>query len=273
MLWLLACHEVPTALLICHNSNCVEPVDTDRDDTVEALEQSLALTRYGRPVIDGVEIDLFWRRQGAECLFAHDLDDLDVTSPASVPASIIADHLRAPGDISWSGQRFTVFVELKPAVDRSGAQRHSAPERVSHAECALDAFDQIAAGAGDGARQVEVIFTSFEPRLLAALYQHPRWPRTGETVARLGLVRGIPRPLDNQTPSLADLTLDLPVTMVETHPDWTRDAEYDAFESAGWEVGMWMFTATAEILDSIERHEPDYVVTGEARLLRGWLAR
>jgi len=267
------CHDAPATLIICHNSNCVEPVDNRRDDTLEALTESLALELDGRPVIDGVEVDLFWRRESAECLFAHDLDDLDITSPALAPAQIIADHLRSPGAISWSGDSFTLFVELKPAVDESGAESHTAAELGSHASCALDVFDEISAGAADGGRTVEVLFNSFEPKLLGALFDHPRWPDGGATVARLGVIRGIPSPLNGQTEELSAFRSDLPISMVETHSDWTREAELDAFESLGWDVTLWMFKATGEILDSVERYEPAYTTTGEASLFRRWLLR
>jgi hypothetical protein len=39
----LACGEKTTPLIVCHNSNCVEPPEPKEDDSLEALQASLQL--------------------------------------------------------------------------------------------------------------------------------------------------------------------------------------------------------------------------------------
>jgi hypothetical protein len=70
---LVGCDQ-PDPLVICHNSNCAEPTDVRRDDTLEGLRASLALEYNGRPVLDGMEMDSFWRASDDKCLYAHDLE-------------------------------------------------------------------------------------------------------------------------------------------------------------------------------------------------------
>src|SRR5688572_5907147 len=48
------------ALVVCHNSNCAGPPDPTRDDSLEAMYDSLALRDEGRPTIDGIEVDTLW---------------------------------------------------------------------------------------------------------------------------------------------------------------------------------------------------------------------
>jgi hypothetical protein len=67
---LAICHSAcvgPRQIVICHNANCGEPTDPARDDTLPAFRESLALEDNGRPVIDGIELDSFWR--GAQLSF------------------------------------------------------------------------------------------------------------------------------------------------------------------------------------------------------------
>ncbi len=61
LLVLLVACDRPPSLVICHNANCAEPADPERDDTIDALRESLTLERDGLPVFDGVELDTFFR--------------------------------------------------------------------------------------------------------------------------------------------------------------------------------------------------------------------
>jgi len=258
--------------VLCHNSNCVEPVDLSQDDTLPALEKSLALEFRGRPALDGVEVDILWRRDPGDCLFAHDLDDPAKLAPVDDLARVLVTHITESNELSWNGTLYTVFVELKPSVDPQGSAPTSA-EGHSLATCAISLYQRLAASASAAEQNLEVVFSSFSPTLLRQLFEHSDWPGANRTPARLALVTGIPRPLDNQTRRLSALADGVPLSVLETHPDWLLSGQRDAYESLGLDLSFWMFSATAEILDAIERYEPRYVSTGEAQLLRRWLAR
>ena len=75
----------PHPIVICHNANCGEPTDPARDDTLQAFRESLALEDYGRPVIDGIELDSFWRGSDDVCLYARDVSDFAENTPAIAP--------------------------------------------------------------------------------------------------------------------------------------------------------------------------------------------
>src|SRR6478672_10007336 len=95
----------PDVLVICHNSNCVEPTDPANDDSLFALRQSLALEVDGLPAIDGTEIDSFWRGSDGTCLFAHDLLGVRDTT-ISQAADELAAHITAGGALTRSGKPF-----------------------------------------------------------------------------------------------------------------------------------------------------------------------
>jgi hypothetical protein len=210
----------PETLVICHNANCAEPTDPEADDTLAALDESLALTFDGRTVLDGVEIDSFWKGDEDICLFAHDLDNAERV-PATDAAAAVAAYIARPGPLTFSGAPFRVFIELKGTVDASGRRKHSPAQRDLHAECA--------------------------------------WA-----------IPGIPLPLDGQTHSLDEYDA-AGIDLVEMHPGWLLDGQFQAAKSADLDMVFWMFDATVEILAAIDRFEPAMVETSEARLMRGWL--
>ena len=107
----LAACDRPKALLICHNGNCNEPTDPARDDTLEALNESLALEFAGKPMIDGIELDSFWRGEDETCLYAHDLDAEQLTA-ATAPAIELAAHFARPSALTFSGGTFHVSASL-----------------------------------------------------------------------------------------------------------------------------------------------------------------
>jgi len=266
-LGVVACDR-PAVALLCHNSNCADPVDPDRDDTLAALAESLALEHDGRPAIDGVEVDLFWRGADATCIFAHDLQRAEAATAAEVAAALAA-HLQRPGPVTFTGGPFELLVELKPHVGLREDEAHSPPQREQHAACAWQTYDTIAAAAIAADRDVLVTFSSFAPALLDAIERQR--PAAPPVPARLAALQGIPAPLDGQAQPL-DAYDGLPIAVVEVHPHWLLDGQVEAIAALGAELSLWMFSATTETFAAIRQHEPASVVTSEALLVRRWLA-
>lgn len=265
----LAACERPATLVICHNANCAEPVDPENDDTLAALEESLALTYEGRPAIDGVEIDSFWRGEDDTCLFAHDLVNAPMTA-AIEPANAIAAHLATPGPLTFSGEPFRVMIELKSVTSNDTTSRHTAVQRDLHARCAWDMYAAISNAAVAHDREVSVTFSAFAPELLRALIANA--PVAAPTPYRYGVVLGVPAPLDDQTRELGDYA-GIPIGLVEVHNQWLTDGQFEAIEGMGAELAFWMFSATVETFAAIDQYEPAVVVASEAQLVRRWLER
>lgn len=257
----------PAAQLICHNANCGEPADPARDDTIDALRESLALEIDGAPVIDGLEVDTFYRAADDACLYAHDLDR-DQT-PALEPAQVIAEYFARPGPISHGG-RFEILLELKSHVSADKTDRHTPEQADRHAACAWQLYDIIAAAAVANQRDVLLQFEAFNPQLLRAVIA--RQPAGLAIPIRFGAIQGVPKPLDNQTYPLSDYA-GVPIDVVEFHAQWIRDTQYEAVRSLGLDLAVFMFSATVETFAVIEQYRPTVIVTSEARLLRRWLDR
>src|SRR5689334_22257395 len=151
----LAGCERPDILLVCHNSNCAEPTEPEKDDTIEALRESLVLEVAGRPAIDGTELDLFWRASDGTCLLAHDLAG-GATDLAGDAAQVLADHLARPGPITSADQPFQVFIELKDFVDPDKSVHHTPEQRRLHALCAWDVYTTITGAAVANGRELDV---------------------------------------------------------------------------------------------------------------------
>ncbi|MDQ3341282.1 MAG: hypothetical protein M4D80_39510 [Myxococcota bacterium] len=245
---LLAACERPDMLIVCHNSNCVEPQDPDRDDTVEALQESLALG----PVIDGIEMDLLVHE--GRCLFAHDKGEALTAIDFSEAAQIVAEHLATRDE----GSRFIVEIELK-ATDAT----------TTSVDCALAAYDILRAATETRLLELDVGFGSYVPATLRAVGERRPAPTANvRTLLVLGL--GIPQPLlDDNHPfsELDNVTLDV----VAVHPGWITDTALRAVRSMDVEIAAWFLDFTRETLDGIERVRPYYVTTGQARTLRAWL--
>lgn len=267
--------------VICHNANCVEPANVEDDDTPAALRESLALVDdENRPLIDGVEIDTFWYGEESRCLFAHDLDNLEKASNFDEAVTVITEHLEARAfedlPLTRTADTFTVLVELKGHVGASKSEKHSEEQRAQHASCAVNIAQRLAASATRADYAMEVIFTSFDSTLLEALSQDEGFTtlREGDRIdVRLGVLAGVPRPLDTQTQPVDDFSESLGIDFVSVHPHWTRHASIRAYESRGWSLGLWMFSIVPETLDAIDAYQPDYVTTSEARALTRWLER
>lgn len=257
----------PRPLVLCHNVNCVSP-DTSRDDTIPALEESLALTFDGRPALDGVELDTFWFGAESRCLLAHDLNG-DTTTPASHAARVIADYLAAAARASWNGERFYVFIELKPHVGPAFDDAHTPAQRSAHVACALDVMDTIVAGARAGGHRLTVGFTSSAPLLLETLVQPPRWRDAGDDDLEVLLVGDIFLPYSAAVPELTEYHV--PLDAMEYHPDFLTEGRYQTYRSLDLELAQWSLTTTPEALDAIRRYSPRWVLTNEALLLRRWI--
>lgn len=272
---LAGCHERPAALLVCHNSNCTGPADPARDDSIEALKASLALrTADGRPMIDGVEVDTFWSSAEKKCLYAHDLEEGHVADlpPPSVAIDEIVKHLETSTQATFRAERFHVFLELKPETTPPPKAMHTPEEAGLHADCVLALVGTLDEAARRTGKKVEVTITSFENELLEALPTRPGWKgkKDGEPLqVRFGGIQGVPPPLSGTSRPLATYTVALDV--VEAHPHWLQNAALEAYRSMGVAIGLWMFSATAETFDAIDRFQPDFVVTSEAPLVRRWL--
>ena len=260
----------PSVLVICHNANCVEPTDPANDDTIPALRESLALTIDGLPAIDGTEIDSFWRGSDGMCLFAHDLDEQRTTLIDEAAAELVA-YVSSGNQITHEpGKPFRIFFELKAHVGVEKSERHTPEQRTLHAQCAWSVYDTIAAAAIANDAQVEFVFASFNPQLLAEVIATA--PASTPIPYKFDAIYGIPKPLDSETRPLSDYS-GLPISIIEIHPQWIHDAQYEGVLSSNVELLFWMFSATTETFAAIEQYEPEMVVTSEARLMRRWLER
>ncbi len=264
---LAAACDRPPSLVICHNANCAEPADPERDDTLEALQESLTLERDGLPVFDGVELDTFFRAADDTCLYAHDLDR-DQT-PALEPALVMAEYFRREGPIGH-GDTFYVAVELKSHVSADKTDVHDAAQLAAHATCAWEVYQAIAEAAVANDRDVVMIFEAFNPALLRAVIDAT--PAALPIPVEYSAIQGVPAPLDNQTRELGAYQ-GLPLSYVEFHDQWILDAQYEAVRSLGAQLAIFMFSATSETFSVIEQYRPRLIYTSEATLVRRWLDR
>jgi|GEM_PF-1045148 len=275
-----ACVNRTEPLVICHNSNCEEPPDPSSDDTLEAMEASLSLVRDdGAPLVDGIELDLFWFGEEDVCLYAHDLSHgSDVPTAAEGIAALI-DVLQNRDTSRLTrkeGAVFQVFLELKGHVGESKSDKHSDEQRAAHAACALDGVEQLEDAANENGWSLAVTLNSFDPLLIQALNQDGRIDalRSRDQVrVRLGGLFGVPAPLDSQTLPLSEWPDSLNLDMASVHPHWIRQGHLEVFDSRGYDVAFWMFTQVPETLASIERYEPEWMVTNESITIDRWLRR
>jgi hypothetical protein len=274
LLVLLACMAVAglagcdrhEPLLICHNSNCGSP-DTTRDDTLDALQESLALRHDGLPVLDGMEIDTFWYGAESTCLFAHDLVH-DTSTPATAAADAIAAYLAAGGRASWNGDRFYMLFDLKPHVGPDYSDKHTPEQLVDHAQCVLSLAETILVGARTGGHQITFGFISAVPRHLEVLRAQPQWTTLqAQPDAEMFVIGDIFAPYSSVVPELSEFEhLDI----VEYHPDFMTVPQRETYRSLGIDLMQWSFVTTTEALGAIDYWEPKYAITNEAALVRRW---
>lgn len=263
---LAACTR-PSPIVVCHNANCASS-DVSRDDTLDALAESLALAFDGKPVLDGVELDTFWDGEQDRCLFAHELGDAAVTL-ATTAAQAVADHLATAPVVAWNGERFYAFIELKGFVGRSFDDRHTAEQFVQHADCALEVAQIIAAGAKQGGHAITIGFIAGVPRHHETLTTRPGWTALAtEPDVELILIGDIFAPFSSLVPELADFRV--PLDAVEYHPDYMTVERRSTYESLDIDLVQWSFVTTTEAFDAITRWEPKFAISNEALLLRRW---
>lgn len=256
----------PDVAVVCHNANCTTPNDPARDDTIAALTASLALEHDGRPVIDGVEVDLLWSARTDACLFAHDHAQPD-TARADRVAELIAAHLETKEANPSSRSPFYLKLELKGEVDESGLL-HSRHHLNQHVTCALGVFHTIRSAAERSDRPLAVYFDSESPELLSVLASHPEWPSLGRPHVEVELSAAFMAP-GVTGPKLADFQVALDA--VSLHPDWIMNAELRALEARGIELTLWSRSLGARQLRAIADLEPRFVSTSDAVRLRRWL--
>jgi hypothetical protein len=260
----------PQPLLFCHNANCSQPTSASSDDTMAALGDSLGLRWQGRPVFDGVELDLSWNGSAnggaGRCDFAHGIAD---TAPSAAEAArLIADYLSREPVTSWNGQWFHLQLELKGQVTADGAS-HTAKQAVDHVTCALDFIDQVESAAA-GRTAVEFTIDSGSAALLRATIEHSRWQaRVSGATTRYRLAMDFlePTPISLAGQSLADFP---PVTDVVFHPNWITDGQWQAMRSMGLDVTLWMSVGTDVTFAAMRRFDPRAVVTSDILFLRRW---
>jgi hypothetical protein len=258
----------PAPLVLCHNANCSGGLDVSRDDTLDALRDSLALRRDGRAPFDGVELDALWHGDEGRCLFAHDFEHADGAPGFPDAADLVADHLLTAQAPSWNGDLFVLEIELKGDVG-PGFRRHDDDEVAPHVACALDAIASVRAAALASGLELEAIVDSADPLMLVGALRHRDWDAAD---ALLSADFGAPPPFTEDTAALSDFpTADLDA--VQIYPGLLPHAEMEAFRSLGVDIDLWMFTASSEILDAIEHLDPPRVITGEVELMRRWLER
>jgi len=248
----------PDALLVCHNANCAHPGTADRDDTMDALADSLALRIDGRPVVDGVEIDTAWDASSGRCLFAHGVEP---GAPDLADAiRLVVAHLAQPGDVSWNRDRFIVKLELKPDVGSGNG--HSALDAQRHGDCMLDQLATLEIASRTGGHALTVIFDSAAPELLRTITERPRWTgkRTGERVEvkfEVGFDAAVP----------PDLEVDI-LTVRWAEID---SSLRDEFAARGKVALAWGRDPAPETFGKLSDLEPRYIGSNDALLMRRWL--
>jgi hypothetical protein len=263
----------PHALLICHNSNCVDPADPEADDSLAALTQSLALDVNGKTAIDGIEVDLFWRGTDDTCIFAHDIElNANRTELASEAADKVAFHITTAPELTYGGGNFQMFVELKDFVDADKTVHHTPEQRTKHAQCAWAFYNTVEQAAAARGVDIDFFFGSFGPEMLKEVIAQTPPGVDAAHMPRYESYYGVPRPLDPETRPLSDYA-GIPITLVEMHSQWITDNAYEALISQNIEVAFFMFSATEEHFAAIEQYEPTMINTSEAILMRRWLER
>jgi hypothetical protein len=114
------------------------------------------------------------------------------------------------------------------------------------------------------------VFDSYDPALLREV--HARRPADEDLIwTRLSLDIGVPPPLTEDNYSLDKV--DVPIDIAEIHGSWITDTALRTLRSMDVEFSVWSFDLTRETLEDIERIQPRYALTGQARTLRAWLDR
>ncbi len=261
------CDDREVTRVICHNANCVEPTDPELDDTLGAMQESLALRIGGRPAIDALEVDSYWRGSDDTCLFAHDLVKPRTTTIDEMTAEL-ATYITSASELGRHPGPFRIYFELKQHVDPDESVKHTDAQRLAHVDCAWRAYETIANASMVSGKPIEFVFSSFSPAILRDVLA--RKPASTPIPFLLDTFYGIPAPLSSETQPLDDFA-GIPLDIVEIHPHWIHDAQIEGLHSLGVEIVFWTFSATTETFNAIDQYEPDAVGTSEAQLMVRWL--
>ncbi len=245
----------PEPLLLCHNANCAAPTDPFRDDTMETLDESLELRLDGRPILDGVEIDILWSADRNRCIYGHDLERNGDGPDAEVAGARVVRHLAEEAEPTWSGAPFHVKIELKTDVSRDGAEQ-TPEQQVLVSECGLDLAEQLQAGAAAVDESVVIFFDS-GPDQLVNLISRPRW-------------RNQPHDYLLNASNKAELPLGLRVDALSISAEEVYAGIY-ADRPDDVQFIFNMYDVTVETTHTIDAFVPEFVATNEAPFIRRWL--
>lgn len=255
-----ACGREPAAI-ICNNANCVPPIDVNRDNTMEALRQSLALEWHNRPAFDGMEIDTVWDSAGDRCVFTYDYDTAEGAFDAHQAADEIAAHLRATA-AGAGRRRFYFKMQNKVPVAPDG-DAPTVAELAAHMDCAIDLAEIVESAASEVGRPLTVIFGE-DPAQLAALVRRPRWIAAADT----GLDRRLLLTLDEAPVGGTG------VDVVSIEATNLRAEEYAAIreiQDRGLDVQLWSRYLSVEIMDALDTIEPTLYDTNDVLSARLYL--
>lgn len=253
-----ACAREPV-IVVCLNANCVPPADVARDDTMEALRESLALQWHGRAAFDGMEIDTVWDASTPRCAFSYLFDTLSTAVDAHDAAAEIAAYLRRAGDLN----RFYLKIQAKFRVAPDGRDPTQA-ELEAHCDCDLELAAIVEAAAVEVGRPSTVIFGE-EPRFLAALVQRPGWP--------------IEPPDDAHRRELMFKIRETPIgqaraTAIAIEADALTGRDYASvaeLADRGIIVQLWARHLTVPVMDAIDAIHPTIFDTNDVLSARLWV--
>jgi hypothetical protein len=257
--------RVGDALVICHNANCTQAASIAGDDSLPALDASLALrTANGRAVFDGVEIDSVWDRGVGRCVFSHGPDPraADLAAAARRVAAYVAG---APADVAGHGGVFYMKIELK--ADVGGGASHTPDETAAHVACVTAAARAVVAAGAASHNVVVPIFDSDDPELLAAIDPAPFDAAAG---CLFETNRGAPLP-PGFVPQI------LTVGWYEGAVDlaWAPDAMAVPRSASGHRIegglAIWARSPSAEETYAILTRGPRFIVVNNIEEVRGLL--
>ena len=255
------------ALVICHNANCAANASLGGDDTLPALDRSLALrTAQGRVVFDGVELDSVWHRHTGRCVFSHAPDPR--ASDLAEAARRVAAHVAgAPPDAASHGGVFYLKIELK--TDVGGGASHTADEIAAHVACVTAAAATVIAAGARSHNTVVPIFDSDDPALLAAIDPRP-FDRAAGCLFETNWGAALPAGFAPQILTLG---------WYEGSDDiaWRSDADATLCSTSQRRddggVAIWARSPSAEDLYTILAYDPRYIVVNNVEEARGLLDR
>lgn len=237
LILLAACTPAPDPIVLCHNANCAGDAEEARDDTLGALDDSLAL---GEAMLDGVEIDFGWYDD--RCVFAHEPGP--DAPDATMAGYRVAEYLAATSSTP-SGSPFVVYVELKPDDAREAEL----------AGCVVDVARTL------GAHPFEFVVSSFSATLLG---------QARDRLAAAGIPARFVAEIWHTRESLQEFTA---LDAISVHALELDAVSSRRYADLGLEVALWTDLDTPGLFDAIARFAPRYVSVARVEAVRGWLDR